>query len=617
MLLLPTRRGQVKPPGIPRINWAHPIAQGLILYAYDAGGNGLYDLVGGIPFMPTGAPPRGVSALGAGYNFASGKYFSAPSTAIIRSVTAAPPWTCACAFPGYSYISGATPFYRAGNHNSDEPYVNWDFQYDIFSANFGFLLNSGGNVVQVGDNANVAASGFHSLVGVANSGSSASFFVDGANNGTTSGLTIESYNTLDDFYLGGDDSGGDTWGSRVLYGAFWNRALSPAEILQLHLDPYCFLIFPEDEIFVEWVGSSAALYAVTALWAPALEFRGAVASKANAGAESGAGTTPQFHARAELLARTLGFDEVADEALGFLRLSTAAVAETLAGIAARGQARSESEASARSIVRLAAELLSSARGEEATAAELGAGVLKTGYAGLESLGSVRPNTSGIAELLIGVSESNFSSVESAASVEGAQRGAYELTREVGEHLGALAEIIAGVRTDAAVRIELFTLTTLILQVDPRFLSAPTFRKFASRLRRRIQASSAATRTFTSKLRLPMPQGPDFSAMDIGETVTGAIDFAAWIPSGVSIASISSVVASNYYPAGGAAYVTLVGSARIGTSPISIGGSGVGNAAILQQWMGVNSGIARITVTVVTSDGQILVGWAHQKVGQPN
>jgi hypothetical protein len=42
----------------------------------------------------------------------------------------------------------------------------------------------------------------------------------------------------------------------VYYGAIWKRSMTAAEMLQLHLDPYCFLIYPEDEMFATLVGSS-------------------------------------------------------------------------------------------------------------------------------------------------------------------------------------------------------------------------------------------------------------------------------------------------------------------------------------------------------------------------
>jgi hypothetical protein len=52
------------------------------------------------------------------------------------------------------------------------------------------------------------------------------------------------------------------------------------------------------------------------------------------------------------------------------------------------------------------------------------------------------------------------------------------------------------------------------------------------------------------------------------------------------------------------------------SPIAVGGSGIANAAVLQQWQGVAPGVARIEATITTSDGQTLIGWSHQPVSQP-
>jgi hypothetical protein len=107
-------------------------------------------------------------------------------------------------------------------------------------------------------------------------------------------------------------------------------------------------------------------------------------------------------------------------------------------------------------------------------------------------------------------------------------------------------------------------------------------------------------------------------MDVGETVNGWIDFAQWLDlvAGEVVSSVLSVVATNYSPLGGIAYVTIAGSAAVGTVPIAIGGSGVTNASVLQQWTGVAPGVARITMTVLTSAGQTLIAWGHQRVNVP-
>jgi hypothetical protein len=98
----------------------------------------------------------------------------------------------------------------------------------------------------------------------------------------------------------------------------------------------------------------------------------------------------------------------------------------------------------------------------------------------------------------------------------------------------------------------------------------------------------------------------------------AIDFANWLPTNVTISSITSVTVANYYPnlPGDPAYITTSGPPSTGTAPISEGGSGVANAAVLQKLIGAAAGTARVTATITTSDGQTLIGWAHQSVGVP-
>lgn len=148
---------------------------------------------------------------------------------------------------------------------------------------------------------------------------------------------------------------------------------------------------------------------------------------------------------------------------------------------------------------------------------------------------------------------------------------------------------------------------LLTSVDPRFVSLAFRRTFQSSLNTRLTGST---------LRLAMPQGPDISPMDVGETITGGIDFSPWL-AGATINSIVSVVATNYLPASGSPFAALVGSPAIGTIPVSKGGSGNSNTSVLQQWQGLASGIIRITITVVTSDGQTLIGWVHQPVQDPD
>ena len=132
------------------------------------------------------------------------------------------------------------------------------------------------------------------------------------------------------------------------------------------------------------------------------------------------------------------------------------------------------------------------------------------------------------------------------------------------------------------------------------------------------ASVVGIRALVSLLELNVPQAPDFSLMNVGEIVTGGLDFGLWLNPGVTIdPSTLSVSVVNYSPSGGSPYVALEGSAQLGTIPQKRGGSGIPNASVLQQWHGLAVGIARIVFTVQTSDGEVLIGWSHQPVGVPN
>jgi hypothetical protein len=159
--------------------------------------------------------------------------------------------------------------------------------------------------------------------------------------------------------------------------------------------------------------------------------------------------------------------------------------------------------------------------------------------------------------------------------------------------------------------------TLTLDNLRSLFSPMLARLFSSIPDTRVVASVQANRRQATTLEVPVPQGPDFSIMDVGEIVTGGIDFGRWLGPSESITSVSSVIVENYNPSIGAAFITLVGSSQIGTIPTAQGGSGTVNAAVLQQWQGTNPGTARVTITVVTSANQTLKGWAHQPVGSPS
>jgi hypothetical protein len=110
----------------------------------------------------------------------------------------------------------------------------------------------------------------------------------------------------------------------------------------------------------------------------------------------------------------------------------------------------------------------------------------------------------------------------------------------------------------------------------------------------------------------MPQVDDFSAMAVGETVSGWCDFSNWLDPSEVLTS-AAVSTTNYVPGAGAPIVTTVAAPSIGAVPVALGGSGRANASVIQQWRGARVGTARVTFTVKTGAGQTLIAWGHQRV----
>lgn len=146
----------------------------------------------------------------------------------------------------------------------------------------------------------------------------------------------------------------------------------------------------------------------------------------------------------------------------------------------------------------------------------------------------------------------------------------------------------------------FASARINLLTDPRFIAKPTPRK-------RISSPQISG--------MPVPQCPDFSPLDPNETVTNTFDLAPWLPTGVTIVSISSVSCAVYQGTDAGAASRIVGSPSLAASP----STGAANSAVLFQ-VG-NSPIAGVTyrlqATIITSDGQTLNPWAHQACSAPN
>lgn len=249
-------RGNMKRIGIPRIDRSNPRAQGLLFYAFDTGMGVVIDLVSGRLGTRTPSATKagnGVSPFGQGVLWNNSDGISWPASAAVKAATAAGGYTFACGVvpTSASMPQFSTPFARTANNNASGA-INWGFLTSDTLDNVYSTIDSGGTTTTVGSltTGGLPVGRLSSLATTVTAAGLGSFFVSGKANGTTSALVPASINTLDNIIMSGISAAGVSlpWTGFVFYGAFWSRALSAAEILAQHLDPYSFLIFPDDGV---------------------------------------------------------------------------------------------------------------------------------------------------------------------------------------------------------------------------------------------------------------------------------------------------------------------------------------------------------------------------------
>lgn len=271
MLLPIYHRGQRKPYGsIPRINWDHPLSRNLISYGYDVGCGPIDLVTGGQRTITTATnPPFGgpkASKYGSGLTsietagVVAGLY-TLPGNSDISNLVVSAPYSFACGImyttaPGVGYFerifstcdttSGTPVLIGAANVAAD----------DYF---FQFVSGAVQNTTAAGA---LKVNQFQTLLGVALTGTTTACYVDGAlsisPSVTTTGAATPT--ALPTFH-GSRNLAVAVMGGFIYYGALWkNRALTASEARLLHDDPYCFLIYPEDEMFESLVGVSFINY---------------------------------------------------------------------------------------------------------------------------------------------------------------------------------------------------------------------------------------------------------------------------------------------------------------------------------------------------------------------
>jgi len=267
------RQGPAKPyASIPRIDWTHPLADSLIFYAYDAGGV-IYDLVsgGGSGKITTSTThiTRTISKEGYGLKY--------PGTATSDSVSLPLASKATQGFTNTAPFSAAVGVFGSVGVNNGYFTSTGDATTDVAgftvqATTFGFNFNNGGS--QVAFNTAVSANNYHTGVAVATSSTAATLYFDGKLDHSVTAITTTNATTSQQVNFNSGTASsvnfGGGWNGFVHYWAGWNRVLSAAEAGLLHSDPYCFLIYPEDEVFNTLVGVVAAAAALpfNTLWVP-------------------------------------------------------------------------------------------------------------------------------------------------------------------------------------------------------------------------------------------------------------------------------------------------------------------------------------------------------------
>lgn len=252
--------GQVKPQGVPRIDWTNPLTNGLIFFGFDTGLGLIVDLVGGRPAQripSTTAASVSTSPWGTGFlwNGSDGRFFASDSIIQVAATNSNyPPVTWVCAYNMTGTVGSDTiPFGRTLN-NGALGATNWNINLNTagsgqnrVTANWG---TGSGNVTGTNVWTSNANNQFASVAFTqAANGSTSTLWAQGVLADTQSKGTIQADNVNDAVMFSGASAAASLQPMTgfVYYGAFWTRALSQSELIQLYLDPYCFLMPAEGE----------------------------------------------------------------------------------------------------------------------------------------------------------------------------------------------------------------------------------------------------------------------------------------------------------------------------------------------------------------------------------
>lgn len=237
--------GQVKPTGIPNIDWTNPITAGLIFYGFDTG-SGIVDLTGlNPPLSATNTLLGQATAYG---------------TALYHDGGASPTWTPGAAVPAawagsYTIASAWLPGTMTVNHRvtafglaagaGGQPHYNGSVYFNeteqlsrIYQPWIGYS-NPGGFFFGAWGSPSPypSANQYHSLT-VTTDNTTGHVYYDGVQPVGGTGPVVTGYSASSPFFMFGDAN----YRGFVFFGAIWNRVLTAAEALSLHENPYSFLL---------------------------------------------------------------------------------------------------------------------------------------------------------------------------------------------------------------------------------------------------------------------------------------------------------------------------------------------------------------------------------------
>ena len=243
--LLGLSGNQVRPAfaGLPQIDWSHPLAEGLVFYALDLGGGIFIDLVSGVYLTFNGTSQTATLYGGAITNYDTSNggsvYLATPA-----AVKVGKPFSFATAFIVRNAAIAQYIYVRQGSGGV----LGWLFV--LISGTLRAQINNSATDTQVGNAIAPSNNVYHSALCTLNPAGNAAFFFDGAQQGSTTAITPAGIATADNIIFGDNilTSKDSPFGGTIHYGAFWNVARPASDALQLHLDPYCFLLPPEAEL---------------------------------------------------------------------------------------------------------------------------------------------------------------------------------------------------------------------------------------------------------------------------------------------------------------------------------------------------------------------------------